>query len=53
MIIYKDTIDAIKFVQQSNLEEWEKVNKKIHLKSQGIAKMHDTIIIVDEYGLLD
>ena len=53
MIIYKKTIDAIIFVRQSNLTDKVKQSKIIDLENQGIAKIHDTIIIVDEYGLLD
>ena len=53
MIVYNNTLDAVIFVNQSNLSNTDKLCKIDNLKSQGITKVHDTVIIVDEYGLLD
>ena len=53
MIIYNNTKDAITFVKQSNLSNTDKLCKIDNLTSKSIAKIYDTIIIVDEYGLLD
>ena len=53
MIVYNNTLDAITFITQSNLNSTDKLCKIDNIKSRGITKINDTIIIVDEYGLLD
>jgi hypothetical protein len=53
MKIYDNTLDAIKFVNQSNLSDTDKICKIDNLVNRGITKINDMIIIIDEYGLLD
>ena len=53
MIVYNNYKDAIIFVNQSSLSNTDKLCKIDNLTSKSIAKIYDTIIIVDEYGLLD
>ncbi len=53
MNIYKSTQEALLFIKQSNLSKIDKDCKTDNILHRGIAKVNDTIIIVDEYGLLD
>ena len=53
MHIFKDTLAAIKYINQSNLNHYDKICKRDNIIHKGICKVDNTIIIVDEYGLLD
>ena len=51
MKIYKDKLDAIQYIKTLNhIDENVKVK---NIVDNGITKVNDTIIIVDEYNLLD
>ena len=53
MKIYKTTFEALEYISSTNLSYGDKLCKKDNILSRGIAKINNTIIIVDEYGLLD
>jgi|14_taG_2_1085336.scaffolds.fasta_scaffold56304_4 hypothetical protein len=50
---YKYTLDAIKFINSSNLDYIDKLCKINNILSTSTAKVNKTILIVDEYGILD
>jgi hypothetical protein len=50
---YKHTLDAIKFINSSNLDYIDKLCKINNILSTSTAKVNKTILIVDEYGILD
>jgi len=52
MKIFKDTFDAIKYVKESNIPFYSKKIKIENLKHQGVTKINNVILIVDEYDLL-
>ena len=49
MKIYKDKLDAIQYIKMLNHTDENLKN----IVDNGITKVNDTIIIVDEYNLLD
>ena len=53
MKIFKDNFDAYNYIRKSNLDDIDKLIKITNIKTNGICKINNTIIIVDEYGLLD
>lgn len=52
MKIFNTNLDAVEYINQTDLEGWEKKRKIININSQGITKIKDTILIVDEYEIL-
>tara|TARA_R110000787_G_scaffold188527_1_gene300273 strand:+ start:428 stop:589 length:162 start_codon:yes stop_codon:yes gene_type:complete len=53
MKIFNNTLAAIDFIDELKISQSDKIVKKINIQSIGITKVNNTIIIVDEYGLLD
>lgn len=53
MKIYDNTLEAIKYIENSELEYSDKLCKINNILYKGITKVNDTILIVDEYGILD
>ena len=49
MRIYKDKLEAIQYIKKLNHTDENVKN----ILDNGITKVNDTIIIVDEYNLLD
>lgn len=52
MKIFNTNLDAIEYINQTDLEYWEKQSKIININNQGITKIKDTILVVDEYNIL-
>jgi len=51
--VYNNTLDAIKYINKSKLEYTDKLCKINNILDRGITKVNNTIVIVDEYGILD
>jgi hypothetical protein len=53
MVVYNNTLDAVKYINKSDLEYTDKLCKINNILHKGMAKVNNTIVIVDEYGILD
>jgi len=53
MKVYKTYFDALQYIDTTNISYKDKACKKDNILNKGITKINNTIIIVDEYGLLD
>jgi hypothetical protein len=50
---YRSTLDAVKFINASDLHPTDKLCKIDHLLGKSVTKVNKTILIVDELGILD
>jgi len=53
MRVFSNIEEALLLVSNSNLSKTDKICKIDHILHRGIAKVNDTIVVVDEYKILE